>query len=199
MLQFPTTPIFSKVEPYLVHKNKSTETASGRDQGYSDGPSKLKIETAFNKGANPDELRNVNAFVNRMRGTLTPFLLEVPHISDGVGVASATPLVSQTTQVGFLIKLKGLPVSTLIRKANDLIQHESSGHVYMLATDLLSDASGFADAVICTPLLAPITANDNIKINSILIKVKLSKNEHKYSYESLDIRSIASLTFIQAL
>lgn len=199
MLQFPTTPIFSKVESTLVHKNKSTETASGRDQSYSDGPSKLKIETAFNKGANPEELRNIYAFVNRMRGSFTTFLLEVPHISVGTGIASAPPLISQTKPTGFLIKLKGLPVSKLIRKAGDLIQHESTGHVYMLATDLLSDGSGLADAVICTPLLEPVTANDVIKIDAILIKVKLTKNEHKYSYESLGIRSIAPLTFTQVL
>lgn len=199
MLQFPTTPIFSKVEATLVHKNKYTETASGRDQGYSDGPSKLKIETAFNKGANPEELRNIYAFVNRMRGSFTPFLLEVPHVSDGTGVASASPSISLTKLTGFLIKLKGLPANKLIRKAGDLIQHEPTNHVYMLATDLLSDVNGFADAAICTPLLAPVTANDAIKINAILIKVKLTKNEHKYSYESLDIRSIAPLTFQQVL
>jgi hypothetical protein len=199
MHQFPTSPIFSKVELSLVHNNKSTETASGRDQCYSDGPVKLKIETAFNKGANPDELRALHVFVNRMRGSYTPFLIEVPYISDGEGVSSAFPLVLQTAATGFLIKLKGLPASKLIRKFGDLIQHDASGHIYMLAEDLVSDANGFADAAICTPLLAPLTANDAIKINSILIKVKLTKNEHKYSYESQDIRSIVPLTFIQAL
>jgi hypothetical protein len=199
MLQFPISPAFSKVEVILVHKNKSTETASGRDQGYSDGPSKLKIDTAFNKGSHPDELRSVIAFVNLMRGSFTPFLLKVPHISEGTGILIASPLVSKTTQAGFLIKLKGLPPNVLIRKLGDLIQHGSSGHVYMLAADIVSDAGGLADAHICTPLLAPLTANDTFKIDSILIKVKLTKSEHKYSYESLDIRSIAPLTFIQVL
>lgn len=198
MLQFPTLPTFSKVEVSLVHSNKMTETASGRDQGYIDKPSKLLIETAFNKAASPDELRSAFSFVNRMRGSLTPFILEVPHISEGTGIVSASPLVTQTTQIGFTIPLKGLPASNLIRKEGDLIQHASSGNVYLLATDLISDASGFATAKICTPLLSPITANDVIKINSVLIKVRLSKDTHKYSYESRDIRSIAPLTFKQA-
>jgi hypothetical protein len=199
MLQFPTSPIFSKVEAVLVHNNKSTETASGRDQGYSNGPSKLKIETAFNKGSNPDELRSVVAFINRMRGSFTPFLLEVPHISEGTGVLLASPLISQTTPAGFLIKLKGLPPNTIIRREGDLIQHGLSNHVYMLSSDVISDAGGLADANICTPLLASLTANDTVNIDSILIKVKLTKNEHKYSYESLNVRSIAPLTFIQVL
>ena len=68
----------------------------------------------------------------------------------------------------------------------------------MLDTDLISDASGFATAEICTPLLSSVTANDVIKINSILIKVRLSKDSYKYSFESRDIRSLASLTFKQA-
>lgn len=198
-MQFPTSPEFSKVEASLVHKNKTTETAGGRDQSYPDGPAKLKIETSFNKAANPDELREVNGFINRMRGSLTPFTLRVPHVSDGEGASGVAPLVAEAKATGFKVKLKGLPVSTLIRKTGDLIQHEASGSVYMLASNLISDVFGFAEADICTPLLTPVAINDSIKIDSILIKVKLVKNEHKYSYESLDIRSIASLTFIQVL
>lgn len=198
MLQFPTLPTFSKVEVSLVHSNKITETASGRDQVYIDKPSKLLIETAFNKAASPDELRNAYSFVNKMRGSLTPFLLEVPHISEGTGIEVASPLAAQTTHSGFTIPLKGLPANSLIRKEGDLIQHSASGNVYMLDTDLISDASGFATAEICTPLLSSVTANDVIKINSILIKVRLSKDSYKYSFESRDIRSLASLTFKQA-
>lgn len=198
MLQFPTSPTFSKIEVSLVHSNKMTETASGREQGYTDKPSKIQIETAFNKAASPDELRKAYSFVNKMRGSLTPFLLEVPHISEGTGIELASPLVAQTTQIGFTIPLKGLPASNLIRKEGDLIQHSVSGHVYMLDTDLISDASGFATAEICTPLLSPVTANDVIKINSILIKVRLSNDSYKYSFDSRDIRSLAPLTFKQA-
>ena len=198
-MQFPIAPIFAKVEVSLVHKNKTTETAGGRDQAYPDKPSKLKIETSFNKGANPDELRAVNAFINRVRGSLTSFTLSVPHISDGTGVETASPTVLSNAASGYQIRLKNLPHGVLIRRAGDLLQHSSTGHVYMLASDLIADSNGFADAEICTPLLAPISANDDVKIDSILIKVKLTKNEFKYGYDSLEIRSMAPLTFIQVL
>jgi len=194
---FPTSPEFARVHVELMHNNKITETATGFTQSYSNGPARLKIKVEFNKGANPAELRSVVAFINRVRGQLTPFTVVIPHLSEGEGVATASPHVLANASNGYVIRLKNLPHSTLIRRAGDLIQHVPSGNVYMLVEDLISDENGQADANIATPLLAPIAANDDIKITDIEITVRLGKDSHKYSYESRDVRSLDSLTFMQ--
>lgn len=192
MLNFPTDPRPQKMTVKIEHSSLLNTSRSGYRQGCITGPSRAVFTLDYNN-SRQDELRPLFSFLNRLQGGFLTFDVVLPYVSHGIG-AFAIGAVNATTNTGYVVSTKNWPASTLIRKQGDVIQFSSSPRIYVLADDMVSDASGFADAVFCSPLIQSVVANEVVNIKDIKIRARVPSSSVAVGMAAGNLRSMKSIT-----
>ena len=192
MLNFPSNPRPKKMTVSVEYSTLINTSTSGHRQGCMTGPSRAVFAIDYNNSRD-DELRPLFSFLNRLQGGLLTFDVVLPYFSHGTGIDSVGS-VSSTVNTGYEVNTKNWPVSTLIRKAGDVIQFASSSRVYVLADDLVSDVAGLATAVLCSPLIAPVIANSIVTIKDIKIRARIPAKTVALALAAGNLRTMKTIT-----
>ncbi len=166
--------------------------SSGVRQGCMTGPSRAMFTIDYNDSRD-DELRPLFSFLNRLQGGLLTFDVVLPYFSYGSGFDGAGAVTS-TVNTGYSINTKNWPANTLIRKNGDVVQFAGSPRVYILADDMVSDANGFADAVLCSPLVQPVLANEVVNIKDIKVRARIPEKKVAVAMAAGELRTMKTIT-----
>jgi hypothetical protein len=192
VLNFPLNPRPKNMTVAIVYSSLINTASSGVRQGCMTGPSRAMFTLDYNDSRD-DELRPLFAFLNRLQGGLLTFDVVLPYISHGSGF-NGVGAVTATVGTGYVVNTKSWPANTLIRKESDVVQFSGSPRIYVLAADMLSDSNGFADAVICSPLVVPAVANEVVSIKDIKIRARIPKDKVSMGMAAGELRSMKSIT-----
>lgn len=160
----------------VTSQNITNTSRSGRVQAGSDGPDRIGFKLEYNRGTfngSADELRPLWVFLARCRGQLNTFDVQLPWYSYGTGAAVAPGSVAAITETGYSVPTSGWVADSTVRKAGDFIQFSGGSRAYMLAEDLVADASGNAVAELCSPLIRPVAAGEQVVISGIKFRCRL--------------------------
>jgi len=176
----------------LKFDTKVNTTRNGRRQGIRKGPARLAVTLNYNN-SREDELSGLWAFLNAQQGSFGVFLVVLPYLSQGRGVQLANGKVASSVESGYLVETNNWPANSVVRKATDLIQFAGSNSVYMLAQDLVSNGSGYAQANLCTPLLKPVVSGGNINIENIEIQMRWVDDEMPMDFAAGNYRALKTI------
>jgi hypothetical protein len=189
---YPQNPRPKSMVAKLKFNTLLNTARSGRRQGVRKGPARLVVTLTYNN-SRENELRNLWAFLNSQQGSLGVFLIVLPYLSQGDGVQFTSGKTFISVASGYLVGTNNWPANTVIRKATDLIQFAGSNSVYMLAEDLVSNSTGYAQAKLCTPLLKPVLSGVNVNIENIEIQMRWVDSEMPMSFAAGNYRSLKTI------
>ncbi len=192
MLNFPVNPRPKTMNVAVKYSTLVNTASSGVRQGCMTGPSRALFTIDFND-SREDELRPLFAFLNRLQGGLLTFDVVLPYFSHGTGFDGAGA-VTATVNTGYVVNTKNWPANSLIRKESDVIQFSGSPRIYVLAADMVSDANGFANADLCSPLVAPAVANEVVNIKNIKVRARIPESKVAIGMAAGELRTMKTIT-----
>lgn len=192
MPNFPQNPRPKSMVVELKHDTRVNTTRGGRRQGIRKGPARVAVTLTYNN-SREDELRGLWAFLNAQQGSLVVFPVVLPYLSQGSGVQFASGKIASSVESGYLVGTNNWPINSVIRKATDLIQFVGSNSVYMLAEDLVSSGTGYAQAKLCTPLLKPVFSGGEVNIENIEIQMRWVDDKMPMSFAAGNYRALKTI------
>ena len=192
MSNYPQNPRPKSMVAELKFNTLINTTRSGRRQGLRKGPARLAVTLTYNN-SREDELRGLWAFLNSQQGSLGVFFIVLPYLSQGSGVQFANGKIASSVESGYSVGTNNWPINSVIRKATDLIQFAGSNSVYMLAEDLVSNGTGYAQAKLCTPLLKPVVSGGDVNIENIEIQMRWVDDKMPMSFAAGNYRALKTI------
>lgn len=129
-----------------------------------------------------EEYEEIYAFLNSQQGQYDVFTVTVQDKNTPRGVATGTPLVNGASQTGKSIVTDGWTASvTNIMRAGDLIKFAGHTKVYMVDSDVNSNASGQATIAITPALVVSPADNEAITVSNVPFTVTRTSGIQSYS------------------
>lgn len=169
----PSSPKPSQVEfiqANVVQYSKSPFTLQGQVQEWDGSGWNLRVSFPY---MSRDEAAPWIAFLTSLRGRRGTFTFGSTLRSSPQGAAGGTPKVDGGSQTGFELDTDGWPLSTLVLKADDFIQIDTS--LYTVLSDVTSDGSGAA-TIDLWPRLRSHADNADIETSSPVGLFRLTSN-----------------------
>jgi hypothetical protein len=201
-MHYPRSPSPNSAEITIDHPSVINLTAAGWQLCQRDGPARLKLTLAYNRGtgtADDHELAALWGFLLWCRGQLRSFDVQLP-VLDGHGDTIAGAVLASAAAVGAdTLVITGLPVSTTVRRAGDLLQIGSSQRACMLAADLFSDASGHATATLCWPIDSAAVQGSAVVLSDITLRMRLDNSSAELTRQPGRLHSIKTISMIEVI
>ena len=189
---FPTSPGFRSLNfqdnrPVLVN-----QTLSGKKSARLIGSQYF----SFSVGMPPltqSEAQSIFAFLQKQKGGFENFTIQHPTDNLGSNRTQTDILVNSSHTVGDAsIALDGFDASTTgVLKAGDLIKFANHTKVYMVQSDIDSNASGECTVLISPAIVAALSDNEAVTVNKPSFTVYLSSNEIMYTTSVSGLYSIS--------
>ena len=196
--QFPTSPNFRAINFKDNRPNLLNQTLSGRKQVRQIGSQyfSFKVQMPPLQQAKAQE---VFAFLQKQKGSFEDFTIVAPLDNLGAGKAETDiQVVGAHTAADASINLDGFAASQAgALKAGDIIKFANHSKVYMVQTDIDSDASGALTVLISPNLITSLADNEAVTVNKPSFTVYLESDEIMYTTDasgfyniSFDVREV---------
>lgn len=178
---FPSSPTATDIKVGSFSPTLVSTTHSLKRQVRRRGGHRWQIDVNF-----PTMLREdfmpIYAFCISQRGQFESFLYVPPIVgtrqvtTGGDGVVNGAHSAGDNT-----IVTDGWDVSETCLKAGDFLKFSGHSKVYMITSDLTSDASGNATMTIEPPLMADLADDETITVDNVPFTMMLTSDVQEYS------------------
>jgi len=202
---FPSSPGFNTANFRQNTITKTAQTQSGRTVRASNATT-LWSGTLVFPTMSAAEFRPVQAFVALSQGRLNEFDIVIPVVSQSISANRAIVDGNVTVetdsagnhQVGdTTIKIQTPILNNNILKAGDVVRFANHTKVYVVTTDINSDASGEAILNIQPGLVEAVSNGEAVTTNNVPFRMILDNDIQEFSYTTeqytnyeIDIREV---------
>lgn len=185
---FPSSPGFSSIGFQQNTTTKSVQTQSGRSVRATNATTLWSGTLTF-PPMTQAEFRPIQAFIALAQGRLNEFDIVIPTISEsqatlaGSLVASVDGDSSGANNAGDTsININTNLASSNALKAGDVVRFQNHTKVYMVTTDVNTDANGNAIMNIQPALVEAVSNAETITTNNVPFRMHLTNDVQEFEY-----------------
>lgn len=184
MPTFPTLPI-SDMNVRSVNPTRVTKSINGLEQRQAIGSQYYEVTATF-RNLTQAQQRQLQGFINEMKGPLTGFDITLPdYVGDSTGTYTGSITVATNTAAG----ASSVPVTTaasngvVVLKAGDLIRFSNHNKIYAVAADVTA-VTGNETITLTTPLRSAVTTSHTVSHKDVQMFVRFVNDNQEFSMDT---------------